>query len=531
MKQILHIFRKDTRHLWLEILVSFGALATFAAFAPDQWDFSLASMHRRSFFPSIPLLLLLVPATWWLLIGRLIQSESLVGDRHFWLTRPYEWKNLLAAKALFVLGWIYVPFVLMQCVILKEAGFSPLTHAAEWTQALVFVSGCVILPLFVIAAITENFAHMTLTLVGGVAALIAVAYLTLMPPGGYESSTPYDHHIWIVELLIVGAVIVVSLQYAMRRVWLARAVAIGAFVLATGLGIVMAALRESQISRLYAVSGAAPLQLSLATERKIVHFSHSERPGMVYVEMTVDFSGVAPDTAVQIDDVKVTLDDPGSGWHWTAPWWSSQTQRILPGTHHGQVTVMMSREQLKRFATSSATMQLTLATTELVAGGDTTGVIPAERDFPVTGLGVCTSRSLSRFSNQLICRAPMSLPPLMHVSATWYPKACTDEERMPNSQLTVTAWSGNPYPGSLSAYANSLAYGVFPVRPVLVNLFPDWHDGYDLYRTVGYALCPGTVVHFRRYAATGRTQVSIAIPSTYFQTPQLKEFLDDKTGE
>jgi len=29
-----------------------------------------------------------------------VHAESLVGDRQFWITRPYEWKKLLTAKAL-----------------------------------------------------------------------------------------------------------------------------------------------------------------------------------------------------------------------------------------------------------------------------------------------------------------------------------------------------------------------------------------------------------------------------------------------
>ena len=519
MKQILHIFRKDTKHLWIEIAVSLAALSIFAAFAPDQWEFSPAAMHRRSL---IPLLLLLVPATWWLLIGRLIQAESLVGDRQFWLTRPYEWKKLLTAKVLFILLWIYMPFVLMQAAILKEAGFSPLTHAAGWFHSLAFVSGLILLPLIVMAAITENFARMTLTLFGGVAVMVAAAYLMFMPSGGYESTAPYDHNGWIVGLIVGGAILVVPLQYAMRRVWLARAVGMVTILLATGLGMAMTALRDSQISRLYAASNSAPVHLALSTKRKALPISPSvrivpsERPAMVYVDVPVDFDGVADDHAVEIDDVKVAIDDSSSGSNWTAPWWSSRMQRILPGTHRGQVTIMLKREQLKQFVQGSGTMQLTLAVTELRAGSDTSAAIPPAGDFRATGFGTCFSRALNR-NLQLICRSPLSQPPLTHVSATWYPKACSDEEKMPNAPLTAAAWNGVPYPGSLASYSNSLAYGVFPVRSVLVNLFPDWHDGYDLYPTVGFALCPGTIVHFTQYVVTGRTQISLTIPNSYFK--------------
>ncbi len=299
-----------------------------------------------------------------------------MGDRQFWVTRPYEWKQLLAAKALFVLVWVYVPFLLMQAAIVKLAGFSPLAHADGWIHCLVLVTGCILLPLIVIAAITENFARMTLTLFGGVVALIVGAYLTFSPSHGYEATTPYDHRVWIIGVLIAGALVAIPLQYAMRRVWLARAVAIGTVVLATGMGITLTALRDGQISRLYRASGTAPLQLSLATERKIMRIVPSERPGMAYLEMSLDFSGVAADRVVQVDDVKATLDDASSGWHSTTPWWSSETLHILPGTHHGQVEIMLPREQLERFLANSATLQLTLATTELQAGNGVTGGDP-----------------------------------------------------------------------------------------------------------------------------------------------------------
>jgi hypothetical protein len=88
-----------------------------------------------------------------------------------------------------------------------------------------------------------------------------------------------------------------------------------------------------------------------------------------------------------------------------------------------------------------------------------------------------------------------------------------------------------PYNTSFDSYEHSLAYGVFPVQTVPVYLNPDWHDGNDLYRTVGFALCPGTVVHFTQYVVSGRTQASISIPSSYFQAPGLSEILDGERGE
>ena len=38
MNQVLHIFRKDTRRFWLEILASFTALAIYVVHYPARWN-------------------------------------------------------------------------------------------------------------------------------------------------------------------------------------------------------------------------------------------------------------------------------------------------------------------------------------------------------------------------------------------------------------------------------------------------------------------------------------------------------------
>jgi hypothetical protein len=37
MRQILHIFRKDARHHWPEILISLALLVVYAALQPRTW--------------------------------------------------------------------------------------------------------------------------------------------------------------------------------------------------------------------------------------------------------------------------------------------------------------------------------------------------------------------------------------------------------------------------------------------------------------------------------------------------------------
>src|ERR1019366_9663654 len=127
MKQILHIFVKDARHQWLEILLSLAVTLALVLTCRSRWH--TGAVLYASFLPfgsmsDLPALLVLVVAlSWWLLISPVIHEEKLVGDRQFWITRPYEWKKLLAAKVLFAIAWIGVPYLLVQALMLAEAGY------------------------------------------------------------------------------------------------------------------------------------------------------------------------------------------------------------------------------------------------------------------------------------------------------------------------------------------------------------------------------------------------------------------------
>ena len=100
MRLMLHIFRKDARRFWWEIAVTLGLLASVARMDATRVGFIPGAMEGW--------LNLILPAVWAYLIALVIHDEALVGNRQFWLTRPYPWPALLAAKALFVLVFIHL---------------------------------------------------------------------------------------------------------------------------------------------------------------------------------------------------------------------------------------------------------------------------------------------------------------------------------------------------------------------------------------------------------------------------------------
>src|SRR5580658_389901 len=114
MKLITHIFLKDVRHLWREIAVSLALVVTYGRNVPYSWAHpgvaaTGAAALVGAFFDAefwARMLVVLVPVAWVFTVIRVIQSESLVGDRQFWVTRPYDWRQLLAAKLLFILVFV-----------------------------------------------------------------------------------------------------------------------------------------------------------------------------------------------------------------------------------------------------------------------------------------------------------------------------------------------------------------------------------------------------------------------------------------
>ena len=128
MTQPIHILRKDVRHLWPEIAVSICLLIALAWIVPHTWPTDapnpLAEQNNLPWlFPVLGAFVrFLIPVVWVVVVSRLVHDEPLVGDRQFWITRPYTWYNLLASKLLFIVLFLYVPLLVMQAWLQHHAG-------------------------------------------------------------------------------------------------------------------------------------------------------------------------------------------------------------------------------------------------------------------------------------------------------------------------------------------------------------------------------------------------------------------------
>ncbi|MCU1327831.1 MAG: hypothetical protein JWN34_3201, partial [Bryobacterales bacterium] len=132
MRLALHIFRKDARYLYREIALT---IALTVLVSRAEWLVAIANVY---------------------LIARAIHAEAIPGDRQFWLTRPYPWNSLLAAKLLFIVAFVNFPLGVAQVVALAAGGF-PIGHELPgllWSQVLIFSSSLVTMAL---AAVTVGF--------------------------------------------------------------------------------------------------------------------------------------------------------------------------------------------------------------------------------------------------------------------------------------------------------------------------------------------------------------------------------------
>jgi hypothetical protein len=514
MSQVLHIFRKDTRRFWLEIAASIAALAIYVVTYPARWNVAYPSPMQQFNDNSM---IFIVAVAWWLLITRVIHAEGLVGENHFWLTRPYEWKKLAAAKALFVGVWIYVPFVIAQMLVLAETGFSPLGRSSGWLLMLTFYSGAFIVPLIAMAVVTVSFARMSVAVFGSCLAAIACYFWIVNRTGGTApvfsqgvgTLVPYSHTFLLVVLAAVGGVATILLQYATRKVWLARALAIGVAVLVAGGAVVLSDMPQREIEHQYpaASSGAASeLQLALAP-------SHSNqllavvRPYEVFIALPLDLSGVPEGSAVGLDNMQFSM-DAADGSHWTGPWRQLHTTPFLPGTHAPSLPFRLSRKDYERFKTLPVTLHVALAVTELRAGAQTTATI-SNPTFAVPGFGVCSSDWRSGQDNFLLCRSEFGDLPLTYITAAFSDAPCSGPQPQPSDVRSFGEWAGTEYTDPIDVASS-------PVHMTYIASAAFDSRGLG-HGTSGLALCPDMSAHFTHYDVVRRSRAYLTIPN--FQLP------------
>jgi hypothetical protein len=245
MKQTWHIFLKDARRLRYEIIV---ILVLTVAYAWSQGHWSAIPTRQTFRLMQVASILraYLLPMGWWFLASLAVYGEPLPGNRQFWVTRPYRWTSLLAAKLLFVVAFVSIPLVLANCFILLLQGLRPWENPVGliWHELTLF--SIILLPMIAVACITANFGHAVLVALATMVPILVFGRLfgpflgTLSEYGDSAvafkvgGGTDLAMGIWppLACLVVISAALVIMiLQYRARRTWASRAIFAGAVLL------------------------------------------------------------------------------------------------------------------------------------------------------------------------------------------------------------------------------------------------------------------------------------------------------------
>lgn len=499
MRQALHIFAKDVRLYWIEIAATLTVTALFV------WIYSMGwgdSPHRLPLWPWVPGAITgLVPVGWMVLITRVIHAESLVGERQFWITRPYRWPELIGAKALFVAAFVYVPFFVAQCMLLREAGMHPFSYLPGLLFNLLLTTGILVLPIACLAAVTSNFAKMLLGLLCVILFVAGVGYLSTFLPSSSTTNSFGDALGFIVPVSVF--IVVLFLQYAQRATLVSRTLL---FALAVTLSVLtLFGPEDTAMGITYPVraEGAGPQITFRQIASKDSGSDSDDSAGReLSLVFPVSITGIAAETAVKVDNARVRITAAG-GERWTSHW-QGVSLTSLPGQPNSTVTLQINRAFYGRMKDKPVTVELSLAFTLLQSGEVKRMVLP-EKSFQLPSGSVCRSTGES---SGLSCLSPMRQPPLLLVATRLSKQDCS---------AAPPANDGDPafdWVGTLDS--EPAEFGLTSVWDTYISFwrFSSARDSKRQY------FCPGAPLSFAPYTVSSRRQQRIVS-----QVPNLKSLL------
>jgi len=516
MKQALHIFAKDIRHFWPEIAISVAVTGLFAWLFPYTWRHGPGTTEpARLLYQLSSLAIVLMAVSWWLPITRVIQAESLVGDRQWWVTKPYEWQGLLGAKVLFIAAFVLGPFLAAECVLIEVAGFHWYACLPGLALQLVMLFGFLVGPLLALAAVTSGFGKTTLTLLAVLVVFILVAALGAMMDTGSLASYGDNAGGFAAFLLIAGcggAAIV--LQYARRMSWLSR------LLLASVWVPLVAAMWLSSTPQLIAMAYPAAkasfhVAMDLSPGRKLAMDAGA---GRVTVTAPLVVTGVDGGTAVRVDGVRATLVTQ-TGKRWTSRWEPIYGQLYFPGGVRAGLPLQVDRKFYESAESQPVRADLVLAVTKLKSGEDR--VVPMSTgEMSVPGVGICwvsLEWGTGTFrATGIDCRTPMREPPETYVNVRWAEVSCPADGRdeVPGEGM-VGQMMGDPS-------NDPVQFGLVPIWKSAVWLESSMVDLADQAKIVRHSplLCAGTPIHFTQYTVTGRLRYNVRLEN--FRLPPMQ---------
>jgi hypothetical protein len=483
MRQVLNFFLKDVRHYWRECAASIALVAAFG------WNEMRGWLHDEVFgvvgigglFSSrflSGLVVVLVPVAWSLVVVRVIQGESLVGDRQFWVTRPYEWKKLLAAKVLFGLTFVNLPLLVLDVFLLAKAGFRPTNYIVGLVWMQLMIALYFMLPVAALATVTATIVQMLLALLIIVLYGIGMGILSDQIPSS-SFSDPADS--LTAALFFCVCLSVVWMQYARRKTNQSRLLIAG--LAGVCLLILVATPYRTLVAREFPQFNTGqqpPFQLALLPAEKAESGSAFEKEGEKEVEirLPLSVSGLGDESIAAVDGFMVDLEAP-QGLQWNSGW-KSPGLSLFPDQKSIRIDFTLKRTVFERIRSAPVRLRLSIAFT-LFHDTNRREFVTPHGVFVMVDVGVCSTEPT--YSRGMHCLAPLRRPKSLLISADMSMSTCPVLEG--ESPATHGEIARNWTRGSGSEPAE---FGISPVKTVDLYL-TDW-DAAASRRSSG--ICPGT---------------------------------------
>jgi hypothetical protein len=308
---IRHILKKDFRLFWhfagVIALLNFG-YAVLLLLNPTLTIENYGSGGASALRTLLEGALVLGGAS---LVAMIVHEDAIPTVRQDWLTRPIPRWHLLAAKLMSVVVMVHVPMLAADLLYGLMSGNSVGTSLQVALSRNLFVLAIVSLPLLAFSSLTRNLMELivgslllVLTLVG----LLTVRREFYWDFHGleYAYSTGSKWVPWSAAylVLLLGAIVVLVIQYSWRKTFLSRVLAaaiFGVFWLVTIAIPWNAAFAVDQSLAAQPGSGSA---VTLAFDPSVGKYQHSpkfgdEWGGIIHLPVRVD--GLPVDAVLRVD--------------------------------------------------------------------------------------------------------------------------------------------------------------------------------------------------------------------------------------
>lgn len=512
MNQVLHIFKKDAVRHWPEILISLVLLDLSTREELHPWqDSSVLSSFRPAFYNLASRWI--TPATilfWVFLTVRVVQDESLVGDRQWWVTKPYQWSNLLAAKLLFIFIFVSVPLFHVQLLLLHQFGFPILPSLPTLVLSQLSFYLVLFLPALFLASLTKNFGQFLLTVGGIVAVVVSIVCIASKFPSVDTKTPPAIVEVFQSTLLWGSFLVILVWQFARRRRWVSAAALLAMLGLNALISVAVpdAKTVEAKYARVAAQSAPAKIALLEPTKSdgwKITNLT-LDPASTVNLSIPISVSGVAPGTMVMVDVMKITVDSAGDP-EWTRDW-KYQHVELWPEDRSTTFSYDMDRKEYEKIKASPENLHIELGLSEYQEADTRIVAIPAAKFVDET-LGIC--RIEPGLGSYLQCLKPFQAPGLM---ATFDPKKfpCTKMNRsgLTPEDATSHAWEFANHDGFPAPHYSPISDYSIGFRAAALPTDLDSKPSQEFKSVI---LCPGSEIKLARPQLKCQIRILLDVPN------------------